>query len=371
MKILHCADIHLDSPMTANFPEKLAEERRSALLRSFLDMIEFASEEGVTAVLIAGDLFDSAHVSATTTAAIRRAVCRHTDLLFAYLRGNHDAAAGGEDLIFGGEVPENWLTFTDRWQSYRIPDDLDDGHHVLVPVILTARELADSGGKEAADTLHLKESAFNIVMLHGQQAQHGGTIPLDRFQGKNIDYLALGHVHHFGQGRIDGRGIWCCPGCLLGRGFDETGETGFVLLDIDTETGKMSRSFIADPGGRFEEIRVDVTGCHSSAEMEERISDRIASLKIRPEDYLRVILSGELDVEAEFNLTYLRKAFENQFRSFELRDETAFHVDAEAYRYEPTLRGELVRLLAADDGVPEERKAEIIRCAMEMLGGNQ
>ena len=37
MKILHCADIHLDSAMTANLDKDKARERRSELLASFKD----------------------------------------------------------------------------------------------------------------------------------------------------------------------------------------------------------------------------------------------------------------------------------------------------------------------------------------------
>ena len=39
MKILHCADIHLDSAMTANLDKDKARERRSELLASFKDMV--------------------------------------------------------------------------------------------------------------------------------------------------------------------------------------------------------------------------------------------------------------------------------------------------------------------------------------------
>lgn len=357
--------------MRANLPEKLAAERRAELLRAFLDMIDYAGGEGVSVILLAGDIFDSPKISATTAAAVRRAVRRHPEIIFAYLRGNHEGAGirPAEDVIFGGDLPDNVLTFTDRWSSFRLPDE-EDGHR-RIPVILTAREIPEDGGAEAARTLDLREDRLNLVMLHGQQAEHGGsgTIPLNLFRGKGIDYLALGHVHQLEQGRIDGRGIWCCPGCLLGRGFDEQGEHGFVLIDIDTETGKMHRSFIPAPGSRFYEVRADVTGCTDSAEMEERIARRLASGPYREGDFLRVVLAGNLDVEAEKNPVYLRKAFADKYRSFTLRDETKFTVDYAAFRYEPTLRGELVRLLGAEDSLPEERKAEIIRCAMEMLKG--
>ena len=39
MKILHCADIHLDSAMTANLDKYKARVRRNELLASFKDMV--------------------------------------------------------------------------------------------------------------------------------------------------------------------------------------------------------------------------------------------------------------------------------------------------------------------------------------------
>ena len=49
MKILHCADIHLDSAMTANLDKDKARERRSELLASFKDMVGYAVK--VTAII--------------------------------------------------------------------------------------------------------------------------------------------------------------------------------------------------------------------------------------------------------------------------------------------------------------------------------
>ena len=55
MKILHCADIHLDSAMTANLDKDKARERRSELLASFKDMVGYAVKECIGVIIIAGD----------------------------------------------------------------------------------------------------------------------------------------------------------------------------------------------------------------------------------------------------------------------------------------------------------------------------
>ena len=76
--------------------------------------------------------------------------------------------------------------------------------------------------------------SFNIVVLHGQIASVSGVdqVNLKRLQGENIDYLALGHIHSHSAEKLDSAGYYCYPGCLEGRGFDECGEKGFILLDI-------------------------------------------------------------------------------------------------------------------------------------------
>ena len=57
MKILHCADIHLDSAMTANLDKDKARERRSELLASFKDMVGYAVKECIGVIIIAGSWF--------------------------------------------------------------------------------------------------------------------------------------------------------------------------------------------------------------------------------------------------------------------------------------------------------------------------
>ena len=58
MKIIHCADLHLDSGLQTHLSREKAGMRRDELLSNFGRLAEYASENGVEIVLIAGDLFD-------------------------------------------------------------------------------------------------------------------------------------------------------------------------------------------------------------------------------------------------------------------------------------------------------------------------
>ncbi len=62
-KFLHTADIHLDSPLKGLEAHEDApvEEIRGATRRAFDNLIDFAIEEEVDFVLIAGDLYDPGH----------------------------------------------------------------------------------------------------------------------------------------------------------------------------------------------------------------------------------------------------------------------------------------------------------------------
>lgn len=44
MKFIHCADLHLDSKMSANLDKERAKERRSEILDTFVRMVRYASK---------------------------------------------------------------------------------------------------------------------------------------------------------------------------------------------------------------------------------------------------------------------------------------------------------------------------------------
>ncbi|MDE7329837.1 MAG: metallophosphoesterase, partial [Clostridia bacterium] len=217
MKIIHCADVHLGSAMDSRFPPEKAEERRRELRASFSALADYAKENGVGAVIIAGDLFDSGRPLKRDKEFFYGVVKNNPQIDFLYLRGNHD------ELQSYTEAPQNLKTFSEEWQSYSYGD-----------IVVSGIEITSSNRVSLYSSLCLDGKKTNIVTLHGQigaPADAGG-INLSRLAGKNIDYLALGHLHAFSQGALDSRGIYAYSGCLEGRGFDEAGEKGFILLDI-------------------------------------------------------------------------------------------------------------------------------------------
>ena len=82
MKLIHCADIHLDSPMLTHMSAAQASMRNAQIIDSFLRLTDYAAANGVRAVIIAGDLFDGERVRGRTVdeilAAMERTPSAHT-----------------------------------------------------------------------------------------------------------------------------------------------------------------------------------------------------------------------------------------------------------------------------------------------------
>jgi len=59
MKIIHTSDIHLASRLSAKLPSSKVASRRRELTESFFRMCRDGMNMGASAMIIAGDMFDS------------------------------------------------------------------------------------------------------------------------------------------------------------------------------------------------------------------------------------------------------------------------------------------------------------------------
>lgn len=367
MKIIHCADLHLDSKMTANFPPEKASERKAELLRTFQQMLSYAVENEVEAVLICGDLFDKKRVSAGARNVVRAAVEMHPQITFYYLKGNHDA-----DSVFATaeEMPDNLKIFGDTWTSY-IANSRGAGN-----IVITGMELNSGNAAGMYHSLVLDQDVYNIVMLHGQDEEYKSKdraekISMREFRHKGIDYLAMGHNHSFREAQIDARGMYCYPGCLEGRGFDECGEHGFVLLDIDEKTKKCERYFVPSKGRGIYAVEVDITGCMDTPQISERISKALQEAAYSQDCLVKAVLCGTVDVECEKDLDILTARFADNFYFFKIKDESKLQVDYQVFALEASLKGEFVRTVMAASDISEEDKAMIVRYGIHALAGEE
>lgn len=361
MKLIHCADLHLDSRMNTHLTKEQAKERRQEMLRTFTRMVDYASQYDIDVILIAGDLFDTKSVSATTRNIVRDAILSHPDIDFLYLRGNHD-----NDNFLGKlpEIPDNLKLFDDNWKSYRYGK-----------VVITGVELSSQNQAYIYNSLALDHNVYNIVTLHGQLMDYKSrddaeVISLNDLKNKNIDYLALGHIHAYKKDQLDARGIYCYSGCLEGRGFDECGEKGFVRLDIDESTCTARMKFIPAAQRNLYAIPVDVTGVMTTQEAAKRIEETLSGVTITQKSLVRFDLVGEVEVDAEINCDFLQEMFSEYFYYEKVVDKTRMLVDFAAYEKDVSLKGEFIRMIMQSD-MPEDKKTEVIRCGILALSGEE
>lgn len=361
MKMIHCADIHLDASMMTNLSPKQAKERNVELLDTFQDMIAYGEQQQVDAILIAGDLFDTLEPAKYMKHVFLDLVRAHGQIEFFYLRGNHDRSVEFDEE----EVPRNLKLFERQWRSY-----------FCGGVCISGVECVGNSLCYEEKALFLQREVVNIVLLHGRTVEQGNSdcsedqIPLGSLRHRNIDYLALGHIHEYQKERLDDRGLLCYSGCLEGRGYDECGQKGFVLLDIDEREKKVSSTFVPYGKRQLYEIYVSVEGTMTSAQMVRMIEQTLDQYQVQEKDLVKIVLTGALDVECEKNLFYIRKKLEGRFYSVKLEDQTTYAVDYSDFILDETLKGEFVRMIQEAD-LPQRDKTEMIRLGILALTGEE
>ncbi len=357
MRIIHCADLHLDSKMESNLDKEQALLRRSELIETYERMVDYAVQNQVRAILIAGDLFDKTHIRKEVKKRVLEQITAHPEIDFYYLKGNHDRC----DFIEIGidEVPDNFHMFKeDGWISYKCED-----------VVITGIEINSANATTIAQRLVLDSANTNIVMLHGQQSDYDGKdgaeiVNTTALKGKFIDYLALGHIHKCIYQQLDERGVFCYPGCLEGRGFDETGDKGFMLLEI--EDGSIEAEFIPFAKRRLHEIEVNVSASmdiQGVAAKAKRLLD-----DVDPQDMIKFVITGEREMDDELDIIRFVRMFENKYFFVKCYDRTKTLIDYDSFQYDKSLKGEFVRLVQSQD-MDEEEKAKIIELGIKAIMG--
>ncbi|MBC7173409.1 MAG: DNA repair exonuclease, partial [Polyangiaceae bacterium] len=108
MKLLHAADLHLDSPLRglARYEGAPVERIRGATRRALESLVDLCRSESVDAVLLAGDLYDGDWVDYSTGLFFARQMSRlrEAGVVVYLLRGNHDALS---KITRSLRLPEN------------------------------------------------------------------------------------------------------------------------------------------------------------------------------------------------------------------------------------------------------------------------
>jgi len=207
--------------------------------------------------------------------------------------------------------------------------------------------------------------------MHGQIAGYKSEeaaeiISLPRLKDKNIDYLALGHIHSYSEGVIDSRGKYAYSGCLDGRGFDELGDKGFVLIDTNE---KLTTGFIPFSSRNLYEHEFDVT---ESSNWYEAIEVLIEELKTKydKKSLIKVVLKGTHKPDFYIDKDNLTDRLNEIFFFAKVYDRTELEIKPEDYIHDKSVRGEFVRAVWESD-LSTEEKHRVITCGLNALKGEE
>ena len=341
MKIIHTADIHLDSPLVG---VKDSGVRRHELLVALMNLSEYADNNGVSAIIVAGDLFDDSFTTQQTVQSVAE-IIKTSRASWFVLRGNHGGSAPYDKLR---ELCPKVHFFGDDWTLYNLDN-----------VTICGRELGSNDVEQWAK-LSLDPSRYNIVVLHGDiDDTLYGVIDKRALAASSARYVALGHRHAFCEHRF-GTVRASYSGVLESRGFDEQAETGFVEIDTDTDKIRFVKQAIRSIITKH----IDVTNVTSDVALQRALSDAIAD--VAPRNYLNVIFCGTASSDLHID-TVAKQQLGDRFFALRVKDETSTRVDLQAIAQEVSLRGEFVKL--ATDISDQKLRDEVIKLGLSALNG--
>ena len=343
IKILHSADWHLDSPLQGRLPQQ-AELLRRELLQIPDRVAALCREENCDLMLLAGDLFDGAYSQQTYRAVYDALQSVNVPVFIA--PGNHDYIC--PDSPYEKELwPENVHIFKKQQIEW---------------VDLPALGLRVYGaGFQSMDCLleGFQAEGFAVGLFHGDPTQVNSPYnPITKTQTaqSGLAYLALGHVHK-GDGLRAGDTLCAWPGCPMGRGYDEQGEKGVLIVTLE-DTARTR--FVPLDGPRFFDVSVDFAAGIGS------VLPAVAN-----HDFYRVTLTGEAE---KVDLEALRAQF-GAFPNLVLRDQTHRPVDLWQSVGEDNFEGVYFGLLqgALAEANPEEKEKILLaaKISRQILDGQE
>ena len=348
VKILHCADLHLDSPFDS-LPDDKAAKMRSEQRELLLYISDIAASRDADIVLMSGDLLDSTVAYYETSDALINALSRIKAKVFIS-PGNHDYFCPASPYAFV-EFPDNVHIF----KSQEIECvELPELNCRVYGAGFTGCSCASLlNGFEAAD-----DGLINLMVIHGNiMGDSYNRITTENIASSNLDYLALGHIHSYSGILSAGKTHYAYPGCAQGRGFDETGEKGVLFGEVSK--GNVNLTFIPTASRQYKDITISVDGADSPSD----VLDRTISESCK-NDILRVTFTGEYG--GTIDTAALISKYSQRTFHFILRDRTRSPRDIWEGLSEDTLTGSFLRIMKKKyDAAENEGERETITTAIK------
>jgi len=370
MKIVHAADLHLDSPLRGleRYEGAPVDRIRGATRRALENLVDLCLNEGVDLLLIAGDLYDGNWKDYATGLFFAKQMSRlrQAQIPVVLIRGNHDAAS---QITKNLQLPDNVVELATRKPQTHVFEDLGIAVHGQG---FATRAVTDDLAQRYPDPIR---DLLNIGILHTcvtGRPGHDAYAPcaLETLVNKGYDYWALGHVH---QREILSRDPWVVfPGNLQGRHAKEIGSKGATLITVNegriVEVAHRPLDVV-----RWLRTEIDVSSAVVPDDSVDLVRERFDALVGDADGRtlaLRVSLIGTTTAHDAFAVD--REHWEHELRAVandtageglfieQLRCATLAHVDRAALAGRDDAIGHIVRALRAmvDDPAQTERLLE-------------
>lgn len=359
IRVLHTADLHLDTVFT-DLPDTMAAQRREEQRKLLEALVHLAHKQQVQLVLLSGDLFDSARNRTKTLEAVERFL-QDLNVPVFIAPGNHDFYRAGcvYDKMY---LPANVHLFrSNQIECVEVPE---------LGLRVWGAAFIDniSPGLLNGFAPEKQPDILDILCIHGTASKDGIYNPMlpEQMSASNMDYIAMGHNHTCGGLQKAGSTYYLWPGAPMGRGFDEVGQKGAVIVDISP--GTAAAKFAPLNAREYRILEVDITG-------EDPLTAIMHCLPADTSRHLyRIILTGTAEQSPEMGT--LQRVLEDKFYYLELQNRAKIRQDLWSRANEATLRGAFLRKLRAQldtAGTPEAQAAieDAARWGIAALDGGE
>jgi len=369
-KILHFADLHLDTPFRCGSPAA-AEVRRRELRETFASLIDYIRENDIALALVAGDLFDAAAVTKDTAAFVTAQLASAPSCHFVIAPGNHDPMT--PDSVYRNTRFSDNVTVFDRPNLARVSFPALGVDVYGYAFVGSTLETCPAVGQTPKDP-----SRLNLLCAHadvGAVLSPYAPITEGDLAASGFDYAAFGHVHAYSGLRTAGRTHYAYCGCPEGRDFGETGYKGALLLDIEKENGvlRLTPTWLRFSRRRYEVSEVDLSGAVNENDVSRAIEAHLAASGYGEDTLLRLILRGRVSPSLTCDSRALAQLFGRSLFYLEIEDATLPLYEAAELEKDAGILGaffaEMRPLL--ESGTPEERReaARALRIGLAALRG--
>jgi exonuclease SbcD len=360
MRLLHFADLHLDTPFRWANREQ-ARRRRQALRETLLRICRLADAQRVDALACGGDLYEQERFTPDTAEFLRATFAEIAPLPVFLAPGNHDWF-GPASLYRQVQWSPNVHVFdTAELTAVTLGDGL---------TLWGAAHCAPANTPDFLDNFHVDRGGVHLALFHGSAQgdlafQQTGKIPHAPFRAEQIrraglQHALLGHFHN----PVDAPDH-TYPGNPDPLSFGETWEGAAVLATV-AEDGTVARERFVVATSHVSDVRVDLTGMTHEGQVRQRVVDAVADLS----GYVRVTLYGALGPEVDLHLQDIEELCPPNLDALVVRlgsVSVALDDDYEPLAKEQTVRGQFVRDVIAAASLTDDQRHRVLVTGLRAL----